>query len=299
MWKIHAIVKSHRLKSSLKCCVISDLAVEHPSLVGLVYHWKVCPSRDPHVCGLFYFSILSTFIEHILCILVHCRPPLISLAFLTLLNAPLPRALHGNPWHRSPDTTQVESTIPLPNFGQQQRSQHWFKWCIISLDEGSLPVFDSVAQDVLATIAFGCGHMAKVGLTMAISFLSIPVAGPSNSSLVQHKHRSSELGGRWSRGGLGTTTQGWACRHRNRQLWAALAWSGHGLALLTWEVPVWDWWLGAWAHRHGAWIGGVRTEFVAMAVGKSGSYCGAHAIWWDETPTLFEGRWGVFFVSIK
>jgi len=55
------------------------------------------------------------------------------------------------------------------------------------------------------------------------------------------------------------------------------------------------WGLGssAWA-----WISGARTEFVAMAHGewgRSGSYCGAHAIWGDETPTLFKRRWGVFW----
>ena len=48
------------------------------------------------------------------------------------------------------------------------------------MDEGSLPV----AQDVVATIALGCGHTAKVGLTTVISFLSVPAVGPSRLSSV-------------------------------------------------------------------------------------------------------------------
>lgn len=63
------------------------------------------------------------------------------------------------------------------------------------MDEGSLPV----AQDVVATIALGCSHTntAKVRLTTVIPFLCIPAAGLSHLSSVQHKHRSSEFGGRW------------------------------------------------------------------------------------------------------
>ena len=54
------------------------------------------------------------------------------------------------------------------------------------------------------------------------------------------------------------------------------------------------WGLGSLAW---AWIGGARTEFVAMAHGewgRSGSYCGAHAIWGDELPLYLRGD-GEFF----